>query len=384
MASKILLVDSRAENHELLQGLLRGEAADILLARSVVEARALLGTHQFAVAIIAIHLPAIDDIAFAEEMRGNESTQSIPIIFVTDGLGDRSVAIKGFEAGAVDFLFRPLDERIVRSKVKVFLELDRQRLLLQQQIDHLEATRKELVLSQKKLASSNTELERFAYMASHDLKEPLRMITTYLSLLSREYQGKLDAEADSYIRYSVDGAKRMAQLVESLMRFSEVGHSEPQMVKIAFEPLVREVAADLAAIINERQAEVTLHDLPTITADRLLMRQLFQNLISNAVKFGGDSPRITISSRQNEQEWVFAIADNGIGIPSPQRDRIFEPFVRGHSKKKFSGSGIGLSVCKAVVEKHGGRIWVESEEGKGSTFYFTVPSMPAAQSTPVI
>ncbi|MGE5432913.1 MAG: PAS domain S-box protein [Syntrophomonadaceae bacterium] len=225
------------------------------------------------------------------------------------------------------------------------------------------------------LARSNKELEQFAYVASHDMKEPLRMISSYLQLLSKNYQGKLDEKADDYISYAVDGAIRMNTLINDLLIYSRVSSQEREFTSVDLNQIVEAVLKDLELLINENNAIVSYSGLPAVMADHLQMRQLFQNLIQNAVKFRkNDQLRIEITSDRKGEEWLIKVKDNGIGIDPLYYKRIFVIFQRLHERNKYPGTGIGLAICKKIVEHHGGRIWVESEPGQGSEFNFTLPA----------
>jgi len=225
------------------------------------------------------------------------------------------------------------------------------------------------------LEVSNEELKTFAYVASHDLQEPLRMISSYVTLLERRYKGKLDADADEFIAYAVDGAKRMQSLINDLLEYSRVGRSHREFSVTSTRDVLGSVLKNLSTIIKEKEADITYDALPDVEADSLQLRQLFQNLISNALKFSRDGliPRVEIEAKRHGPHWIFSVTDNGIGIETEYKTKIFEIFQRLHGNKKYSGTGIGLAICKKIVERHGGRIWVSSVPGKGSTFYFSLP-----------
>jgi light-regulated signal transduction histidine kinase (bacteriophytochrome) len=223
------------------------------------------------------------------------------------------------------------------------------------------------------LLYSNQELEQFAYVASHDLQEPLRAVNSYAQLLARKYQGNLDAKADKYLGYIMEGATRMQQLINDLLEFSRVGTRGKELKLNDGEAVISQVLDNLKFAIAQSQAVVTYDSLPTVMADETQLIQLFQNLISNAIKFRREEPpHIHISAVQGETEWVFSVCDNGIGMEPEYFDRIFVIFQRLHSRAEYPGTGIGLAVCKKIVERHGGRIWVESTLGVGTTFHFTL------------
>jgi PAS domain S-box-containing protein len=232
---------------------------------------------------------------------------------------------------------------------------------------------------QEELKRSNTELQQFAYVASHDLQEPLRMVSSYLTLLARRYKGKLESDADEFIEYAVDGADRMQGLIEALLLYSRVNTRGKSPEPTDCEDVLKQALNNLQVAIEEKDAEVTHDPLPGIMADGIQMVQLFQNLIGNGIKFQaeGQRPHVHVSAEDEGDGWLFSFRDNGIGIDPQFNERIFTIFQRLQARGEYPGTGIGLSVCKRIVERHGGRIWVESEVGKGATFKFTLPKTPA-------
>jgi PAS domain S-box-containing protein len=224
------------------------------------------------------------------------------------------------------------------------------------------------------LQRSNQDLEQFAYVASHDLQEPLRMVASYTQLLAQRYEGELDDKAQSYIHYAVDGAMRMQGLINDLLTYSRVNTQGRPLEPTDLHVVLGEALRNLASAIQESRAIVTNDDLPSVRVDPVQLQQVFQNLIGNAIKFRGKaSPHVHVSAREEGGEWLFSVKDNGIGINTKHAEKLFVIFQRLHTREEYPGTGIGLAVCKRIVERHGGRIWFESEPGKGSTFYFTLP-----------
>jgi light-regulated signal transduction histidine kinase (bacteriophytochrome) len=239
--------------------------------------------------------------------------------------------------------------------------------------EHLRTGRK-LAETMAELERSNRELEQYAYVASHDLQEPLRKIASFISLLEKRYEESFDQEGVKYLHYVVDGAKRMQTLINDLLAYSRLGTQGKPFLRTDCNGVLDRVLADLDKPIKNRGAVITHDALPTLMADELQLGQVFQNLIGNAVKFcRNQQPRIHISAKRGADGWLFSVGDNGIGIKEEFFDRIFVMFQRLHTVAEYPGTGIGLAVCKKIIERHGGRIWAESEVEKGSTFYFTIP-----------
>jgi light-regulated signal transduction histidine kinase (bacteriophytochrome) len=224
------------------------------------------------------------------------------------------------------------------------------------------------------MAASNKDLEEFAYIASHDLQEPLRMVSSFLQLLEKKYNHQLDEKGLQYIKFAVDGAARMRQIILDLLEYSRVGKGKQLAEPINMNKLLEDVVQLNSVAIKESNATVEWNQLPDISCVKLSIQQLFQNLISNALKYHqpGINPVIKINATEIEHYWQIEVADNGIGIDPAFHDKIFVVFQRLHGKGKYAGNGIGLSICKKIIEREGGKIWVTSEPGKGSIFFFTI------------
>ncbi len=243
-----------------------------------------------------------------------------------------------------------------------------------QDITERKRTQETLERQTQELARSNAELEQFAWVASHDLQEPLRMVASYTQLLSKRYKGKLDADADEFIAFAVDGAARMRGLINALLELSRVGSRGKDFEATDCEAVYDRTLVNLDTLVEDSGALVTRDRLPTVMGDETQLGQLFQNLIANAIKFRGDEQlTVHVGAEQRNGHWEFCVRDNGIGIDPEYAERIFVVFQRLHDKEHTPGTGIGLAVCKKIVERHGGRIWVESVPDEGATFYFTVP-----------
>jgi light-regulated signal transduction histidine kinase (bacteriophytochrome) len=250
---------------------------------------------------------------------------------------------------------------------------------LRREITERRQAEEALVDRTKELGRSNAELEQFAYVASHDLQEPLRMVSSYVQLFAKRYQGQVDEQADKYIQYAVEGARRMSLLIGGLLEYSRVGRQDLTPRVVNAELALEQAMSNLRAVFEETGAEVSHDPLPDVVADAAQLMQVLQNLLGNAVKFrrAGVPPRVRVTATRGEGEWLFAVEDNGIGIAAQHAERVFVIFQRLHTRADYPGTGIGLAICKKVVERHGGRIWVDAAPDQGSIFRFTLPAAGA-------
>jgi PAS domain S-box-containing protein len=287
--------------------------------------------------------------------------------------GNPGILNQEFRVRRADGIYIWLEDHMIM--VKNTNETDHMAGVLIDINEHKSAEEKLRQLAEK-LSLSNKELEQFAYVASHDLQEPLRMVASYIQLLQRRYKGKLSNEADEFIGYAVDGVVRMKSLINDLLAYSRVNTQEMKFEPTDLTKVIHQAVVNLRASIEEKGGKVIYEGLPVVMANPLHMNQLFQNLISNAIKFRGtEPPVVNISARHAGDEWILSVSDNGIGVEKEFTDRIFVIFQRLHNYAEYPGTGIGLAICKKIIEKAGGHIWVESEPGKGSTFSFTIPDV---------
>ncbi len=361
---RFLLVEDNPVDVELLQSELR--RADFVFTSAVVQ------TPEDFTREVRAHCPHIVLADYnLPQWRGMEALEilrreglDVPLILVTGALGEVN-AVECLKQGATDYV---LKGALTRLPVAIHRALEEWRLREQRKQD-------EAALAEKvdELARSNHELEQFAYVASHDLQEPLRMVASYCELLGERYRGKLDDRADKFIGYAVDGAHRMQHLITDLLEYSRVGTSERPLQVTDAGTVLTSVLQGLQNAVEANQAVVVSETLPAVQADELQLGQVFQNLIGNALKFHSKRPPLIRVSAEVVEEMIrFAVSDNGIGMEKNASGRIFQMFQRLHTREEYEGSGIGLAISKKIVERHGGKIWFESVLGEGTTFYFTI------------
>jgi signal transduction histidine kinase len=398
-AVKILLVDDKPENLVALEAVLDGLGQELIKAQSGKEALRACLEHDFAAILLDVKMPDMDGFEAAAMIREREQSKDTPIIFLT-ALKSEEHLFRGYYMGAVDYLYKPIVPEVLRSKVSVFVDLCRKNKILRKNHDALEQKNAELEKQMaerlraeadvrrlnselerrveertRELSRMNDELRQFAYVASHDLQEPLRTVASYAQLLARRYRGKLDKDADEFIDYMVGGVTRMHSLLNDMLAYSRVTESKDRPLAPAnLNAVVQSAIMNLDLAISENHATVHVNSLPVVHGDENQLTQVFQNLIGNAIKYRADEPpTVTVSASEGANEWTICVEDNGIGIDPQYADRIFGIFKRLHGRE-LPGTGMGLAICKRIVERHNGRIWVESEAGKGSKFCFTLPS----------
>jgi two-component system, sensor histidine kinase and response regulator len=406
---KILVVEDSPTQSMLLQNILEKHGYQVSVARNGREALASLRDRKPTMVISDINMPEMDGYQLCNAIKTDEQLRDLPVMLLTSLSAPQDI-VRGLECGADNFVVKPYEETFLISRIhfilanqelrttagaemgitvffagqKYFITADRLQILnlllstyetAVQRNTELTKAREELETKAQELTRSNNELEQFAYVVSHDLQEPLRMVGSYLALIEKRYSEKLDDKAHEFIGFAVDGAKRMQRLIQDLLTYSRVGTRGKPFAPTKCEEVLAAALANLQVAIEESHAAVTHDPLPTVDADETQLLQLFQNLIGNALKFCKDkAPAIHVSAKQQAERWLFSVRDNGIGIEPQHYERIFVVFQRLHGREEYPGTGIGLAVCKKIVERHGGRIWVESQPGQGSTFFFRLPS----------
>jgi light-regulated signal transduction histidine kinase (bacteriophytochrome) len=354
----VLIVDDEPQVLAMLERILERNGHVCLTAADADGARLVLEQSPMQLVLLDVGLPGESGLDLAKSIR--TTAPDTAIVMVT-GSDDPAVAKVALENGAYGYIVKPFQPNELIIAVAGAL---RRRVL--------ETTHRE---QSEALRRSNADLEQFAYVASHDLQEPLRTIASYAALLKRRYEGKLDADADDFIGFMMAGVHRMQALIEDLLLYARAARQAPPT-----EPIDANVALDRALVnlqgaIQSKQAIVTHERLPEVIASTVQLSQVFQNLIANGLKFCGEHrPEVHVTAQAQDGHWRFSVRDNGIGIDPQYKDRLFQLFQRLHTQDEYPGTGIGLALCRKIVERHGGRIWLESEPQKGSTVYFTMPA----------
>ena len=395
--AKILLVDDRPANLLTLESILEDLGQELVQASSGKEALRHLLNDDYAVILLDVNMPEMDGFETATLIRERERSRHTPILFITAHKDDEH-QFRGYYAGAVDFMYKPINAEVLRSKVAIFVDLNRKTELLRTHAAALEARNAELERTVGELAKAdaevrrlnteleqrvhertveltraNEELKQFAYAASHDLREPLRTIASYTQLLERRYGTNLDGDAQEFMKYITESVQRMDLLLNDLLSYSHQLKSQQSFSPVSAEAVLAGVLMNLDTSIKASGATIVHEPLPEVFSDFVQLGQVFQNLLSNSIKYRSEAPpHIHITAEETDEAFVFSVSDNGIGIDPRYHEQIFGIFKRLHGRE-FPGTGIGLALVKRIVERHGGRVWVESEPGKGATFRFTIP-----------
>jgi signal transduction histidine kinase len=411
---RILMVDDEPKNLLALEAILGELGHELVKAGSGKEALRCLMREDYAVILMDVQMPEMDGFETASLIRSRDRSRLTPIIFLTAVGKTQQEVFRGYEVGAVDYLLKPFAPEILRYKVAVLVELHQKneqvRTLnaeLQRYVGELEESNSRLDAENQErrraedglraseerltrlnaeleervqartadLARSNQELAQYAAVVSHDLQEPLRSMSSYLQLLEQDLGPQLSLADKGTLTVVLQSCRRMRQLIADILAFSKVGQGPRAVQRTDSGQVLAQALQQLDGSIQEAGAELQLGFLPSLMAEPGLLAQVFQNLIGNALKFRGDArPVIQVGAERHGADWRFWVKDNGIGIDPSNFDRLFKLFRRLHTQDEYPGSGLGLSLCKKIVERHGGRIWVESQPGQGSSFLFTLPS----------
>ena len=379
---RILLVDDRPENLLALEAALEPLGQEMVKAESGEEALRLLLRHEFAVILLDVQMPGIDGFDTARQIKDREKTKDIPIIFLTAISREPHHALRGYSTGAVDYMSKPFDPWVLRAKVAVFVDLyekssllRKQKELLAQRLEERYAAEKALEEKAHELERSNRDLQQFAYVASHDLQEPLRVMNGYLDLIRTSVVDGDTDEVLSMLDRIQRSTGRMDALIQDLLEYARVDAQPEPFRETDLNEVLGYALGNLEVTIKENDVTIEQDPLPTVTGDPSQLLQLFQNLVANGIKFRADPPCVVrITAQTNDGQHEIAVEDNGIGIDPKHLDRIFTIFERLNPLDRYPGSGIGLSVCKKIVERHGGTIWADPTPGGGTTMRFTLPA----------
>jgi signal transduction histidine kinase len=360
--AKILLVDDRPENLVALEAALRPLGQDLVLAHSGEEALRRLLNDEFAVILLDVQMPGMDGFETAAQIKQRDRSRHIPIIFLTAINRELHQQLRGYEVGAVDYISKPFDPWVLRSKVNVFVDLYDKTRKVQDQA--------------AQLARSNAELEQFAEVVSHDLRNPLVSVVGYLQMLEEGTPAALPVEAVEYVTRALHSAEAMGALIDDLLSYALAGKAIGPMRSTDSGKAVERAISNLNAEIEQAEAEIRRSDLPIVKADSSQLTRLFQNLIGNSVKYRHRERRleVDVEAQRRDDEWLFSVWDNGTGLAGDEAAALFTMFYRGSGAEGRPGTGIGLAICKKVVEGHGGRIWAEAADAGGTVVHFTLPA----------
>lgn len=372
----ILLVDDTPDNLRVLTSLLEKEGYRV--RKTLNGSMALIACESSLpdLILLDILMPEMDGYEVCRRLKASEKTKNVPVIFIS-ALDSTRDKVNAFKVGGVDYISKPFQAEEVIARVSHQLTIQQQHRQLIEQNIQLQKLNEAITRYNEEIAKSNAELEQFAYMASHDLQSPLQVALGYADMLLWKYESNLNDEMKRYVGEIIKAGKRMQQLIQDLLAYSRLGAQPPQLQAADCKIALAEALNNLREEISASGAIITHSDLPIVNGDPTQLMLVFQNLISNAIKFRRPevTPQVKISAelKSENQEWLIAVSDNGIGIESKHFELIFEVFQRLHPHTVYPGTGLGTSICKKIIERHGGKIWVESEVGVGSTFYFTLP-----------
>ena len=358
----ILIVDDTPDNLRVLSAMLTNRGYEVRKALNGQRAIASVQSEPPDLILLDIKMPEMDGYEVCKQLKAKSNTSEVPIIFIS-ALDDALDKVRAFAAGGVDYVTKPFQEAEVLARIEHQLRIQR----LQHQ----------LIQQNEELLRSNRELEQFAYVVSHDLQQPLQSVTGFVKLLQLKYEIMLDEVAQDYLNRIYETGTRMQRLIQDLLTYAQVDRQGEALQPLDCNQILEQVLDNLQGAIAAKNATLTYDSLPQILGSETQLMQLFQNLISNGIKFvpSDVTPTISIASVRHKNQWQIGVRDNGIGIEAEHLEKIFEIFQRIHSTQKYPGTGIGLATCKKIVERHGGRIWVESKLGEGTTFYFTLPAI---------
>jgi signal transduction histidine kinase len=357
---KILVVDDKPENLVAIERVLKDLDIDLVKATSGNEALSSTLHHDFALALLDIQMPEMDGYELAEILREEEKTMHLPFIFISAVYTDNLNVFKGYEKGAFSFITKPFQAEILINKVKFFMEKHQQEI--------------ELYNKNQELLAINEELEAFSYSISHDLRAPLRALSAYSKILEEDFSPALNEEGKRILGNIQYNAKKMGVLVDDLLEFSKLGRKELRKSKVDVNKTVAHILTELEHSFPHH-AEITLNQLANTYSDHTLINQVWINLISNAIKYSSKkaNPQIIIGCTETEDDITYFVKDNGAGFNMRYADKLFGVFQRLHNPKDFDGTGIGLAIVQRIINKHGGKVWCNAEEGVGATFFFSLP-----------
>ena len=361
----ILIVDDKPENLQFLFTMLTENGYDV---RRVINGKQAINVALFDppdLILLDIMMPNLNGYEVCKILKEQPETQDIPIIFLS-ALKDVSEKVKGFNVGGVDYISKPFELLEILARVENQLTIVRQKRQLAEQNARLEQLNQQLL-------RSNQELEQFASVVSHDLQQPLTSLKAFAQLLQIECHDELREKPREYVNHIINASIRMQTMIQDLLIYCGCDTHSPNLELIDCNQLLAQILIDLRLEIDKNNATIQYDNFPKIKANHIHLTEVFQNLISNAIKYRSDdlAPSINISCQETDTNWIFCCADNGIGIESKDFENIFKIFTRLHTFKKYPGTGIGLSICKKIIESYGGKIWLESNPGVGTQFYFT-------------